>query len=705
MFESLSKAKKLEKAKDLFEKAMTYDRQWQREAYEDFRFRDGYQWPDEERAILSDEMKPCLTFNLTKASIDLIMGMNEDNRKKHRASPVEPTDAFQAEVLNDIVDNIMDANDFIDEEDAALESAAISGRGYVAIDFIPDPNKFGEIQLQQIAVSAHEVHFDPSARRPTLDDAAFICWDRWINKYDFHMKYPNVTNKQLDEILSDKSLMASVAEGNAQPVYDNTTADLGSEESDYDVPLDETDNYLYFDKVKHVIRVVQLEYWESYKRFFGYDPESDSFVEFTGTPLKQAKEAYLEQYGQELQYEVIMDKKVKWLQFTGDRILFDGDSPLPYSGFSVVPVFAYRDVSGRTANHFGVVRLMKDPQREVNKRWSQALNMLNQQVQPGIYAELDAFVNNQQAEVALKEAGSIAWTNNGALQAGKILERKVPTFPNAPMQMEQFSQDIMKKITGINPDLLGQDRGRQEAGVVIRLRQQQGITLLKPLFRAFNKMKKELFKRQLAIIMAYMPDEQILRILGQGERYEIDKETGVITDKMSNMQANIRDVRNLEYNIKAEEAPGNMTKRMLEISTYMEMQQGGFPVDPIAVVEKLELTATEKARWIEYINQQQQGQQDKEERMIELESQFKDREIAVDEQSNLINFVLGVAKIEHMSTKDKLNVMVEGMKLAAESEQADNDNATKLLTELIKGEQKKNESKNKPVGQKPAGSK
>lgn len=717
MLESLTKMKKLERAKKLFEDAVSYDRTWQREAFEDFKFRDGEQWPKEEKLILQEELRPCLTFNLTKSSIDLIMGMNEDNRKKFRASPVEPSDAFLAEILNDISEYICDSSDFTDEEDAALESAAICGRGYVAIDFVPDPIRFGEIQMNEVAISIHEVHFDPSARRPTLEDASYICWDRWLTKQDFQLKYPKVAAKEIDNLIAESGQGLSLNLAETPPPASDVSYDSEAEESDYDTPLNEND-YIYFDTNKNMIRVIHMEYWETYKRYFGFNPETQKFEEFTGIPLSKIKADYKDKYGVDLEYEILMDKKVKWLQFTGDKILYDDGSPLPYNGFSIVPCFAYRDVSGRTANHFGVVRLMKDPQREVNKRWSQALNMLNQQVQPGLYAELDAFVNNQQAEIALKEAGSIAWTQPGALSSGKIQERTIPSFPNAPMQMEQFSQDIMKKITGINPDLLGQDRGRQEAGVVIRLRQQQGLTLLKPLFKSFNKMKKELFKRQLSIIMAYMSDSQILRILGQGDRYNLDKNTGVITDKQTGLQAMIRDVRNLEYNLSAEEAPGNMTKRMLEISTYMEMKQAGFLIDPVSVIEKLELSATEKDRWLKYIDNVEKSQSQQTQQAMQAEMQFRDREISIDEQRNLIQFITSMAKVEQMSDKDKMKLMTEFIKLdlqnksdlrtfmsnmyniLSELEKNKADNLTALLSEQIKGE-KQNASKNSDVRKKP----
>ncbi|TFH04026.1 MAG: hypothetical protein E4H14_15605, partial [Candidatus Thorarchaeota archaeon] len=129
MFETLAKKKKLERAKGLFIDALNKDNHWQQEAREDFEFRDGKQWSDEEEQILKEELRPVLTFNLSKSSIDLIMGMNEDNRITHRASPTEPSDSFLCEVLNDLADNVSESQDFMYEEDSSLESAAICGRG------------------------------------------------------------------------------------------------------------------------------------------------------------------------------------------------------------------------------------------------------------------------------------------------------------------------------------------------------------------------------------------------------------------------------------------------------------------------------------------------------------------------------------------------------------------------------------------------
>ena len=81
-----------------------------------------------------------------------------------------------------------------------------------------------------------------------------------------------------------------------------------------------------------------------------------------------------------------------------------------------------------------------------------------------------------------------------------------------------------------------------------------------------------------------------------------------------------------------------MTSRMLELTALLEMSER-IPVPPQQIIEKLEIPATDKQRWLEYIDQQEQGQSEQQEKMVELETQFKDRELKVDEQKNMLDFI------------------------------------------------------------------
>lgn len=678
MFEGLNKAEKLSKAKGLFQDAIDTDNKVQGLFRDDFKFRDSEQWTAEEKRQMQEELRPCLTLNLTKSSCDLVMGLNEDNRVQYRAVPVSDDDDYLCEVINDLDWWVAEDQGFVETEDDAFESAVICGRGYVGIDFVPDPKNFGEILMTEVDIPVHEIHYDPASRKQDWGDCSYFCWDKWLSREDFKIRYPKFPEHKIDQLIIHGRMMGDIsALGMPSDVFEENYPEYDADDSDYERELDLN----FYDRTKNQIRIIHMEYWQTFKRYFAFHPETKQAEEFEAKDLKVIKENYEKVYERPFEYEVLLDKKVKWLQFIGDMILYDGDSPMPFDGFSVVPVFGYRDVSKRSNNHYGIVRIMKDAQREVNKRWSQMLNMLNQQVQPGLFAEAEAFVNEKQAEASLKEPGTITWMNAGGLQ--RIQERGMPQFPNAVMQLEEFSQAMMRKVTGINPDLLGLDRGRQEAGVVVRLRQQQGLILLKPLMRSYKFMQKEIFKRRVAIILGYMPDEQILKILGEGERYGIQE--GVLFDKASideesgqpELTASIRDLKKLKYNMQSEEAPGNMSKRMLELTALLEMQKNGFPVDPRVIVNKMDLPSSEKRQWIAYIEAREQGAADAQNEQAQFERESKAKELEIKEQANQLkgtanqlDFLVKASKINQMSEQDKGKREIDVAELILNNRQA-----------------------------------
>uniref|UniRef100_A0A6M3XJU6 Putative portal protein n=1 Tax=viral metagenome TaxID=1070528 RepID=A0A6M3XJU6_9ZZZZ len=644
MFKGLSKEKKLKRVKHLFREAVVADTNFQKEAKEDFKFRDGNQWTKEEKQILEEELRPCLTFNLVKRFVDLVMGLNEDYRVRYVASPVETTDGFLAEVLNDLSRWVENRYGFDDEKDVTKEAATISGRGYCAIDFVPDtkniPRGFIKVFLNNIPV--YECRKDPTSRKNDLSDAGYIFWDKWLSLEDFRVTYPKYAEKA-EEFLESGKWFEPATALSQQEIFEPETDD--NEDDDYSRSLDTT----YWDRGRKMTRVVHMEYWQAYKRYYGFNPQSGEVEEFEEESLEKLKAVFPRVFGAEFDYFTVWDKKVQWLQFLGEDILYDGDSPIPSDDFSITPCFAFSDLSGRTGDHYGLVRLMKDPQKEVNRRWSQTLNLLNQQVQPGVFAEADTFVDDETAMASLKEPGSVTLLKKGGLASLK--EREMPRMPTAILQMEEMSQNIMLKITGINPDLLGMDRGRQEPGIVVRARQQQGLILLKPLFKAYARLDRGIFERLLSIITEYMPDEQVVEILGQNERYAI--KDGMIIDKKTNITAELRSLRKLRYNIETEQVPGNRTHRMMMLSILLEMMQTGFPVDPAQVIEKLELPESEKQRWYQHIAQVQQMQAEAAKREQDLKLAEIQAKNQVEMKKLETDSVIKIAKVREQKIKDE----------------------------------------------------
>lgn len=650
-FSKLSKSNKLLEAKSRVRYACAADADFQTEAQEDFAFHAGHQWKKEEKRVLEQiEGRPALTFNLVKTSVDLVTGIESENKIIITPEPTEPTDQFLADILLDADAKLFELDNSASQEEDAFENSCICGRGFVGMDIAPDPKRIGEIKLEEISIPPHEIRLDPSGRSDDLSDHRFIIWDKWITFEDFKIRYPKYANR-LDDLVSGQTL-DGIAEQSTGDIWDNIDSD--NEDADYDTPLD----FAYYDKSRGRIRVVHLEYWEEFERFYGYNQQTGKPEEFEKENLKVLQERI-----PNFEYVTLWDKKVRWFQFIGDEILFDGESPLPFDGFSIVSCFAYKDKSQKQIQHFGIVRGIKDPQREVNKRWSQTLNLLMKQSQGGYFATPDAPVDQEQWDESINEPGETTWVNTDAFIGGrpaKFMPKDQPQLPTAPLTMKEQAADIFKHITGINPDLLGQDRGRQEPGIVLRLRQKQGLSILRKLFDNNNRMKKQIAERRFAIIMAYMPDSQLQRILGEGDKYLF--KGGLIVNKEQGIIAPIRNVRDMAYNISMHESPGNLTKTMSELAIFLDMMSKNFPVDPAAIIEKLNLSGSEKTRWLKYIEEQKQGQQ----QMAQAKIQMGQGKLQIEQGKVQGKMQADTAKTQVAAQGNQGKLMLEAKKLSSD---------------------------------------
>jgi hypothetical protein len=104
---------------------------------------------------------------------------------------------------------------------------------------------------------------------------------------------------------------------------------------------------------------------------------------------------------------------------------------------------------------------------------------------------------------------------------------------------------------------------------------------------------------------------------------------------------------------------------------------------------------------LRYIDEQTQAQQEEQEEMKNLEIEFKDREIKVNEQKNIMDFTIDMAKISQMTEKDQKSMITKFAGLDVQKQSAmltfvaqmAATMANKEATEKAAKEQKKGDSK------------
>ena len=284
----------------------------------------------------------------------------------------------------------------------------------------------------------------------------------------------------------------------------------------------------------------------------------------------------------------------------GDMILEDKEDP--YNGMTMFPIqrFCPYWFDGVI---FGVVEGLKDPQREINKRTSQMLHIINNTANTGW------MVKNTEAgtKKIVKEEGSkpgVVITYD-SLPPEKI---KPNEFPQGLFILKQDEEANIKKTSGLNPDIMGQGDKRTDSGIAILRRQRQGATISEPVYDNF-RLSQRIFGETLIEMIrhskVYSPAE-VAHIM-QEEKQKVD---------VAKLYKQMKSWAVGHYGFKVETKPHTPTIRMANLEILMNLAQAGLPI-PIDVIlensdipnkEEIVQRVREEAQRVAQEEAQQQGQ-------------------------------------------------------------------------------------------------
>lgn len=172
--------------------------------------------------------------------------------------------------------------------------------------------------------------------------------------------------------------------------------------------------------------------------------------------------------------------------FHSGGVLESGDSPyVDDKGRSCNPIEAQSCYVDRENNRMGVVRDMRGPQDEINKRRSKLLHLLSvRQVQEKEYGALAGV----DVELVRKEAAR----PDGVLPSGAMV---VPTADMAAGQASLLAEAKAEiERMGPNPAMLGR-QGESSSGRAQLVRQQAGLTELAVVFGGIEEWEHRLYRQ------------------------------------------------------------------------------------------------------------------------------------------------------------------------------------------------------------------
>lgn len=558
---------------------------------EDYEMRLGKQWKDDEAQRLANKGRPALVMNHIDKQCNLIAGHQRQNTTDIKVFPVEDDDEYTAQMLTEAIKWTMNNCGANYIASLAFDDAVTGGIGWLAptMDFNRDMLN-GDIILKR--VSPFRMMIDYNFEDPQLTDAQYMIYFNYLPKKLAELQFPDVA----EEI---RGMTAGETFGRMAPIGDMKGKVLVTERW-----------YRTYEKRKFIVNLTTSDVLE----VSDYDPAE----------LQQ-----LLQKGYQNGFEYTDIERnvavIKGVTCINNKVIAEEkDNPISENVYPYIPIFntfspSYNDLKYRIQ---GVVRNLKDPQREKNKTRSQIMNMIKTMPYGKIAFEKGS-VDNPQAFINNNDANEVIEVNPGKQFPQQI---QASAFPSALFQLEQSHDEEMRQI-GVNPDLLGMKQDAGDAGVTIQLRQKQGITALQPFFDNFSQSKRQLGNYFVALMVKHYTPEKFLRVSGMQPEPNWEERKN-----------------NLAFDCYIDETSENSTYKMANFLMLKQMQQQGMQIPLEMMIMTSPMSKT-----------------DKEQLLQQLQAQSQQPDPVQEAQIQELN-----AKVEKMAAEiDKLNS--ESLKIQAET--------------------------------------
>lgn len=552
--------------------------------------RAGHQITEEQKLELRNRYGggyPEIEFNVMDPHCDAVCGVQINNRQEVRFYPREEGDAGVDEMATGVVKWCRDQSEAEDEESDAFCDLFLTGVGCIE-HFLEDEEDPTSQYIGQERRDPIEMGWDPMARKKNLTD----------RRYQFRLK--PFSKDEFEEKFGENY------EGGGYDAPDALLTQHVTRPEDYD----QEDNG--GSTLPQPIYVADYQFmrlqtqWKVTANMV--DPQTGQAALMTqlmssgewrvvrpaliAAGLTERSEDTPED-GQWYEAERVAKKCYYRAWLCGERILG--------KVYELKCGFTYEFMTGKRDRNinlwYGIGRGLVSPQMWMNKFFATILYTLMVNAKGGIMAEEDAFEDQAEAERTWANPASITFLKEGALAKGKIQPKPQSPYPQGMDRLMEFTLRMLPQVTGLNPEILGL-ADRQQPGVLEAQRKQAALAIIAWVFDAMRRYYKRSGKLMLSMIREYLPENQLIRIMGDsGAKY-----VPLVKDQMT-----------ARYDVIPEESPTSVN---VQERTWLALREAGpiaagmgAPPPPSAVKYIPGLPEDFKQEWLKSIKSQMEDPQ------------------------------------------------------------------------------------------------
>lgn len=478
----------------------------------DHDFYEGEQITPEERSVLLARKQPPIVMNLIKSAIDWITGTEKRTRVDGKVYPRKDSEEDTEGAINKtkLLKYVSDVNKTPFSRSRAFKDAVIGGVGWIDVgvrgDDDYDPIFTRHESWRHVWYDHHSTEMDPNI------DSRFIFRDKTIDLDVALAMWPHRENELRASTRRNSNMLGDEDEFMLPQVYRDYDA-LG-----YPVKRASVNQSGNVNNRRERVRIVRCEYKEplAVKRI---KEQPGSETALNGELFDENNPEHMQGRDEQV-FAVVqaVEMQMRMMFFVEEYVLDDMKSPYKHNKFTLIPVWAFR--RDRDGAPFGVVRNMRDAQRDYNTRRSKALHILATRQ---IIAEADAVEDWDEVERAAADpAGIIKLKAGAAIQNKRFELSKNNDLAEEHVMLMTQDSDYLMRSSGVTDENLGQDTNAA-SGRAIVAKQNQGSVVTFDLFDNLRFSVQMTGEIKTSLIEQWYDMPKQVRILGENAKHEFVK--------------------------------------------------------------------------------------------------------------------------------------------------------------------------------------
>lgn len=398
-------------------------------AYVDLRSYAGDNWTQTEKTALQQQKRMVLELNKIRRVINLYSGFERENRMSTICAPVEDSDEETADLFSDVMLYVYEKGDAHHVVSEAFEHSLKTGLSIIGIyiDYTHDKVN-GDIRFYWKPFNA--IMLDPYFTKRSLEDCDQASTRDLLSREQVKCMLPWVDPQVIDDIPTG--------------IRDNKYQYLGIYRQYNSTYI--AKNLLTYD-----------QYWTRVNKPQKYlvDMETGVTKEWNGD---DEQERYIQDAMRENPQVQLINSYKRTLELNiivGGRLLYSGPDPTGLDTFPFIPIITYFEplIDTYELKIQGLVRSIRDAQRQYNRRHSQIIDLMESVINTGWISKNGAVLDPTMLLQSGQSRNVIL--NDGFDVNTDIREINAPVVPQGYLQYQDIIDKNIMEIPGGSEELLG----------------------------------------------------------------------------------------------------------------------------------------------------------------------------------------------------------------------------------------------------------